>query len=318
MGIVLLFVVSLYIFHSIKSHLEVKAYLPIGQYADLGTHRLHYIDQGEGDVTLVMDAGLPGTCLDWSWVQDELANYARVITYDRAGYGWSELGPKPRTSLQEVNELRELLQKEKINKPYILVGHSYGGLNMLLYAYTYPDEVAGLVLIDSTHPDYHEFLPEEFKDMENSKLTQLKIGAVLSPFGIQRLLNISLSPYKLPKDLKDAGRAMGFRNAAFNAAYNEFLVVEKSLEQVKKVKDLGDIPLLIITKGLETPKIKGFTDEMMAEYENGLEELQKQFLSLSTNSRQVIAEDSGHFIHYDNPEMVIQEIRQMIKQLDKQ
>lgn len=316
-AVILVFVASLYVFHSIKSNLEVKEYPPIGKYVDLETHKLHYIDQGEGDVTIVMDAGLPGTCLDWSWVQDDLAGFARVITYDRAGYGWSELGPKPRTSMQIVQELRELLQKEKIEKPYILVGHSYGGLNMLLYTYMYPDEVAGLVLIDATHPDYHEYLPEEFKDIENSKLAQLKLGADLSPFGVQRLLNISLSPYKLPKDIEDAGRAMGFRNAAFSAAYDEFLAVDESLAQVKEVTDLGDIPLLVITKGLQTPKINGFTDEMMTEYENGLSELQKKFLNLSTNSSQVIAVDSGHFIHYDNPEIIIQEIRKMITQIDK-
>jgi pimeloyl-ACP methyl ester carboxylesterase len=153
--------------------LDQERYLPIGQMVDIGGYSLHMIDSAHCDLmnlydedltlahnskfTVIMDAGFACNCLDWSLVQPEIARFCRVITYDRAGYAWSDASPLQRTSKNIIQELHIMLQTAQIPGPYILVGHSFGGCNMQLYAMQYPEEVAGVVLVDSVHEDHNIF-----------------------------------------------------------------------------------------------------------------------------------------------------------------
>src|SRR5437763_9389381 len=144
-------------YQALASAVDASHYPPPGKLVDIGGYRLHINCTGTGSPTVILDAGLGGTSLDWSKVQPAVAHFTRVCSYDRAGYGWSDTGPGPRTSQQIVKELHLLLVHAQINGPYVLVGHSVGGLNMRLYAYRYPQEVAGMVLLDSTSE--HQFAP---------------------------------------------------------------------------------------------------------------------------------------------------------------
>src|SRR5437868_14963164 len=125
---------------ALASGLDASHYPPPGKLVDVGGYRLHINCTGTGSPTVILDAGLGGTSLDWSKIQPAVARFTRVCSYDRAGYGWSESGPGPRTSPQIVKELHLLLVHAQVNGPYLLVGHSVGGLNMRLYAYRYPGE----------------------------------------------------------------------------------------------------------------------------------------------------------------------------------
>jgi pimeloyl-ACP methyl ester carboxylesterase len=124
---------------------------PLGQLVDIGGYRLHTLITGKGGPTVVLLTGMGDFSFVWSRVQPQVAKFARVCSYDRAGDAWSDPGPTPRTMKQEVYELHLLLQKAKLKPPYVLVGASYGGLLSRLYAEAYPNEVAGMVLVDSTH-----------------------------------------------------------------------------------------------------------------------------------------------------------------------
>jgi pimeloyl-ACP methyl ester carboxylesterase len=126
---------------------------PPGKLVDVGGHRLHITCMGEGSPTVVLEAGLSCTSLDWSHVLPAIAQFTRVCAYDRAGCGWSDPGPWPRTGQTIVNELHTLLDEGGVTGPLVLVGHSYGGLLVRLYASYYPDAVAGLVLVDAAHED---------------------------------------------------------------------------------------------------------------------------------------------------------------------
>jgi len=122
-----------------------------GRFIDVGTHRLHVCCAGEGTPTVVFDSALAGSVLSWVFVQTEVAAFARTCSYDRAGMGWSDAGPMPRTLGRIVDELHRLLTLAEVRPPVVLVGHSYGGLVMQLYATRYRDDVAGMVLVDSAH-----------------------------------------------------------------------------------------------------------------------------------------------------------------------
>jgi pimeloyl-ACP methyl ester carboxylesterase len=131
---------------------DAKDYPPPGRLVDLGSHRLHLLESGRGSPTILLEAGLMSTVLSWTELQRALAKSFRVVSYDRAGLGWSDLGPMPRTAGRMVDELHALLEQAAIPPPYVLVGHSFGGLTMPLFAARFPNEVAGMVLIDPVAP----------------------------------------------------------------------------------------------------------------------------------------------------------------------
>lgn len=125
-----------------------KGFPPPGRLVDLGSHRLHLLESGKGSPTIVLEAGLMSTVLSWRHLQRVLAQSYRVVSYDRAGLGWSDLGPMPRTANRIVDELHGVLQRAAIPPPYVLVGHSFGGLTIPLFAARFPEETAGMVLVD--------------------------------------------------------------------------------------------------------------------------------------------------------------------------
>jgi pimeloyl-ACP methyl ester carboxylesterase len=122
----------------ISTKLDAKRYPAPGQLVDIGGYKLHLYNAGSGGPAVILDAGLGGFSSSWGLVQPKIAQFTQVVSYDRAGTGWSEPSPFPRTSQQIVRELHTLLQNAHIPKPYILVGHSFGGINVRLYAATYP------------------------------------------------------------------------------------------------------------------------------------------------------------------------------------
>src|SRR2546430_2574221 len=185
---------------AIASAVDASHYPAPGKLVDIGGYRLHIHCTGTGSPTVILDAGLGGTSLDWSKVQPAVARFTRVCSYDRAGYGWSDTGPGPRTSQQIVKELHLLLMHAQISGPYLLVGHSVGGLNMRLYAYRYPHEVAGMVLLDSTSE--HQFAqfgkyPPHFPPQAVSAgEQQLMLLRGAAPFGVARLA-LQTGPFPL-------------------------------------------------------------------------------------------------------------------------
>ena len=176
------------VYQALGTRRDNRAYPPPGRLVDLGTHRLHLLEAGHGSPTILLEAGLMSTVLSWSKLQRTLAGSFRVVSYDRAGLGWSELGPMPRTADRIVDELHTLLERAAIAPPYVLVGHSFGGLTMPLFAARFPDEVSGMVLVDPVVPA--EWNPPSEHDL---KLTRIgaKVclrAAFLARFGVIRFV----------------------------------------------------------------------------------------------------------------------------------
>jgi len=168
---------------------DARVYPPPGQLVDVGGHRLHIHQSGSGNgPTIVLEAGLMSTVLSWSGIEHELARSFRVVSYDRAGLGWSDLGPMPRTADRIVSELHVLLERAEIPPPYLLAGHSFGGLTVPLFAARYPEEVAGVVLVDPVVPA--EWNPPSPHDLKLTRIgTQVcRRAALLARLGVIRLV----------------------------------------------------------------------------------------------------------------------------------
>ena len=169
------------IYESVAEAADIQAYPPLGQMVDVGGYRLHINCMGTGSPTVVIDAGWGAWSLEWSWVQGEVAKTTQVCTYDRAGMGYSEAGPLPRNAEQFAMELHTLLERANIAGPYVMVGHSLGGLPVRVFTHDYPTEVAGVVLIDSMSPGQMAQPPTEIEPQTPSQssgnVASLPIGA---------------------------------------------------------------------------------------------------------------------------------------------
>lgn len=193
-GLIALLLGALY--QALGTRWDRKRVPPPGRLVDVGGHRLHLLElgsSGSSEPTIVLEAGLMSTVLSWSHLQRELAKSYRVVSYDRAGLGWSELGPMPRTADRIVDELHALLRRAAIPPPYILAGHSFGGLTMPLFAARFPEETAGMVLVDPVAPA--EWSPPSEHDR---KLTRIgaqvcRRAALLSRIGLIRFVAFLLT-----------------------------------------------------------------------------------------------------------------------------
>lgn len=168
---------------------DLRAYPAPGKFLDVGGHRLHLWCTGAGSPAVVLEAGLGGSALQWSRVQPEIARTTRVCSYDRAGMGWSDLGPNPRSAAQIVSELHTLLQAAHVTAPYVLTGHSSGGLYIRLYASTYPTDVVGMVLVDAAHEDQRNRMPPEAGAQDDNTFV-LHLHSFLTVVGFARLTGI--------------------------------------------------------------------------------------------------------------------------------
>jgi pimeloyl-ACP methyl ester carboxylesterase len=249
------------------------------QLIDLGGRRLYIKCFGQeraGRPVVVLDAGMGSTSDAWSLVQPQVAQFARVCSYDRAGMGKSDRAPQAHSSQDMVSDLHNLLGKAGINPPYVLVGHSFGGMNTRLYATKHSKEVVGMVLVDSTHED-----------------EVARMHALLPPEMLKRAK---------PED-------MIIRSA-------EDIDFNRSIAQLRAANWHSDIPLIVLTRGSATFNPNDYAVPSLApKFEQIRLELQKDLVRRSSRGRQIIAEKSGHYIQRDQPELVIDAIRQVIKEM---
>jgi len=233
-----------------KSNLA-KQYPAPGQLVDVGGYKLHINCTGQGSPTVILEAGMGNYSLFWAYVQPEVAKYTRVCSYDRAGYGWSEPSPRPRTAIVEVEELHTLLVNANIQGPYVLVGHSLGGMLVRVYANNYPDEVVGMILVDS----YHEERPirnPELTKLNQDATGQFRIFALLSSTGLMALAPQTIPNPGLPDDAYAQLQAITATTGYFEMFLAELNAVEESSAEVRvlKITSFGNLPLIVLSAGV--------------------------------------------------------------------
>ena len=300
-----------------KSNLA-KQYPAPGQMVDVGGYKMHIYCTGQGSPTVILGGGSLENSLFWATVQPEVAKFTRVCSYDRAGYGWSEPGPRPRTATTMAEELHTLLVNAQISGPYMLVGHSMGGLLMRVYTHNYPEEVAGLVLVDALHEEQIVRLPEIQKRLLQAGIGQARMMAVLSSTGIMALVPQFISNPGLPDDAYAQLKAILVTSGFFQTNAAELEVMEASFNEVLalRITSFGDLPLIVLSAGKNVP-IASLSDAENQQRWEEWQALQSEVVALSTESKQIIAAESGHMIQLDQPELVIESIREMVDAIQK-
>jgi len=285
---------------------------PPGQLVDVNGYKTHLYCTGDGSPTVILVAGLDDFSLVWSLVQPEISKMTRVCSYDRAGLGWSEASPDPRKSQNMVKELHTLLTIANINAPYVLVGHSFGGALMRLYAHNYPDEFVGMILVDAAPDDLFNRVPSWGNAIEG-KLGLYRTLAPMSSFGLLAFTPGSIPNRGLPDEVLTQYRAIAVSTNYFQTGVSENESFESNLAEVRDANvNLGDMPLIVISRGY-WDSIPGFSDAENQQAWQTWQEMQFELLSISTNSRQIIATESEHHIQLQQPELVIDAINDVIK-----
>lgn len=270
---------------------------PLGRLVSVGAHRLHLYCSGQGAPTVVLEAGIGANHLDWIRVQPEISKTTRVCSYDRAGYGWSEPGPRPRTAEQISGELSLLLRNAKIDGPIILVGHSFGGVLSLYYARRNAEQVVGLVLVDSMHPDQFD----RFREAGIEVPTEPTSAAVGS------------SPRMLISGIPQDYQAMAFELARKDSVravmFDELRNIRLTLAQVNEAARDAPIRSEVILHGRRAWD-RLYRDGRM---ENLWILLQADLAKRIGATRLVVSSRSGHQVPLEDPKLVEKLVRWVVR-----
>jgi pimeloyl-ACP methyl ester carboxylesterase len=292
---------------------DLRRFPQRGHLVYAGSIRMNIDCSGQGSPTVVLESGSGGPSLDWLMVQAEVAKFSRVCSYDRAGYGWSDSGPEPRSSLQIAHELKQLLQAAGEKGPYLLVGHSMGGYDIRVYTGQYPDDVAGVVLVDASHEGQDLRAPESIRKWsqdyrKHPGWKKLKYFFQLH-LGWARLTADLDAPEFWPKAFRDEEEFLTLPTKHQFATIDEDQVFSTlSAAQVRSAGNLGDRPLIVLTATRQDdvpPEIPA--KDARAEEDLWVHQLQPELARLSTHGKQIIV-DSSHELPTEHPEVVVSAI----------
>jgi pimeloyl-ACP methyl ester carboxylesterase len=269
---------------------DLAATPPPGRLVDIGGHRLHLWCTGDGAPVVILDTGLGSTTAAWGFVQPDVARFTRVSSYDRAGLGYSDAGPTPRTARRMASELAALLDRGWIGGPVVLVGASSGGFNVRVFASDHPERAAALVLVDASHEDQPHDIPR-----------LATFVPLLARVGVLRLLGISfdLRGDTLAPSTRRFARATRFRAAGYGAAAGEIMHIRESATEVRNSRRTLSIPVVVVTgaRGADA----------------AWHGLQRDLVTLSERGCQIIVPDAGHVVAIDQPQVIVTAIRSVVE-----
>ena len=302
---------------------DARTFPPPGRMVDIGGRRLHARVMGSGSPAVIFESGISASSISWTVLQPQIAALTTTVSYDRAGLGWSDPVPGPFNAERIVADFALLLQNLRIPPPYILVGHSFGALLARLYAERHPDQIAGLVLVDPV-------LSSEWSNPDPGHVRSLKAacmlsswGAVLARFGVVRFATAPLlrestvlprligkasagpaagvidrltgEIRKLPRESWPVVRALWCRPGSFRGMARHLRALPASFRPLRNER--FDFPIVVISAGNLTP-------EGLAEH--------RSVAALSPHGEHVVAEGSGHWVHFDAPDLIASAIRRVL------
>lgn len=302
---------------------DARLYPPPGKLIDIGQSRLHVFATGSGSPAVILESGISATTLNWRRVQTAVAEFTTVVSYERAGLGWSDPCCTPRTPSQIVEELRSMLDRAGISPPYILVGHSFGGLVVRSFALRYPADVVGVILVDALRPEEWNPLTARQAAMLDRGVRLSRRGALLARAGIVRLCisaavagsrripqmvgraasgkgisvinRIAGEVRKMPEEVWPLIAAHWSDPKSFLGMEAHLRALPESLSEMTNAKPISNTPVIVLTSGRETSP------------------LPLDVSRIGSNVKQFVAENSGHWIQLDEPELVISAIRELVE-----
>jgi pimeloyl-ACP methyl ester carboxylesterase len=292
-----------------------KRYPPPGQMVSMGNYKLQLYCSGSGSPTIIIEPGTGSDWVMWRNVITPLASTNRVCVYDRAGYGWSERGPKPRTALQETGELHRLLSRAGVAPPYVLLAHSFGGYIARIYASKFRDSLAGVVLVDPSHEDEAALSKQAPAARPAGGWRMRDALKLLPPLGIERVKRMYNGDKAIPEDLRHAPRIYQERYLIASSLVqleferNEHDSLSLTWAQAREAVFPRDLALTVIT-ALHS----GRPDRNPVELPAAHSELQGRLAHSSRFGRQIFARRSGHMVPFDEPELVVSAVQDMIRQ----
>ena len=305
-------------YHAIATVFDNIKYKPPGQLIDVGGYKLHLYSQGVGNVTVVIEHSLGG--LDGYFLIEKIAKITRVCIYDRAGYGWSESSPKKRCSEEIVRELDTLLSRGGIETPYILVGDSFGSYNVRLYAHYFPEKIVGIVLTDGLYETEMLKMSPMLIGLKVFFISGFLMSIIGSILGIIRLLsNIGVFEL-LKKELRNFNyqvlrkvKRSFYSYQHWLTMYREMWNLNLSAHQASKANNLGNIPIISIKAATFIRRTLWSFYMPLKTADRLREKMHAELLQLSTNSIQLQAKKSSHFVWVDEPEIIVSAIQQLLQ-----
>lgn len=312
-----------FLYQIIGAHRDRRRFTGQGHWVEIERgQKLYVVEKGSGGPAVLFEAGIAATNLNWHHIQEKVSGFTATASYDRCGLGWSSPCRSLRTPGNISAELHTMLETAGIKPPYILVGHSFGGLVMRRYAAIYPEEVAGVVLVDPMRcEEWPPLNPEKQRMIERGKKLS-RYAIPIARFGLARLAVTSLlcrsgrlsghlagagglggrhvlkrvteEVSKMPRDVWPVIAAHWSRPGYYAGMQRHVEAVPETVNEMQCAEPIRDIPVLVLTPGKSTP-------------------LSEQCLErIGNNVRQVIAAESAHWIHLDEPELVVDSIREMV------
>ncbi|HEY1659767.1 MAG TPA: alpha/beta hydrolase, partial [Candidatus Sulfotelmatobacter sp.] len=275
------------IYQEIGTEKDRHAYPMPGDFVDIGGYRIHIDCLGHGSPAVILDSGLGDSFISWEKVQPKIAQFTRVCSYDRAGLGYSDSSPRPRTSRDMAEGLHVLLQKSGIPSPYILVGHSMAGYNVRIYQNLYPAEVVGMVLVDASHPEQAKRFPAELRDLDKTWIREEEFLEFTMPFGLPRLLGFCGD--------KAQERAVDCNFHSAREGVRELNAFPISAGQAGKTGSLGNLLLAVLSHDPAMPQ-PDLPQDLVQPINRAWNQMQEELSHLSTRGTQEVAKNSGHYI----------------------
>ncbi len=318
LGLIIVLLIAGYSYETISRKNIKKKFPPPGRLVDIGTHKLHFRINGNGNETIVFDAGSGEQgSFGFLMLEKELGKQATLISYDRAGINWSEPGPAERNGVRIADELYTALQQLNIKTPVVLVGHSQGGLHMIQFAKKYRSMVKGLVLLDAPLPSSFNDMPQELKNVMGGSPAQLKIAAFMANFGIIRLTAPPPQPAPFTVEGMNTDSVERVIAAMLPATLVKGVFPEVEHSVMKNDIALNDgmldsLPVRIISSRSFIRTVNegppGWNETLQQKFVEYWERNQSALLKLSSNSKRQILDSSGHAMHVTQPDVVIETI----------